>query len=113
MERRSSLTQHLTFLNEFTDPYENNTSCDIIYFDFAKAFDSVFYNKFIIVFQNFKINSLIYLPSKIQKTPVKKSVSSHGPVISGAFQGSVLGSFFFEDFIRRIVAVDDANYLCR
>ena len=61
VKQRFSLTQHLTFFNELTAYYESNnvTPCDIIYREFAKAFDFVPHNKLITVLKNLKINSSI------------------------------------------------------
>ena len=101
VKRRSSLTQHLTFLNELTAHYESNIPCDIIYLDFAKAFDSVPHNKLILVLQQLKINSFIlkwiedYLLGRIQQTCVERSLSTPGQVTSEVPQGFFLGSSLF------------------
>ena len=101
VKRRSSLTQHLTFLNELTAHYKSNILCDIIYVDFAKAFDSVPHNKLILVLQQLKINSFIlkwiedYLLGRIQQTCVEGSLSTPSQVTSGVLQGAVLGLLLF------------------
>ena len=41
LPRNSCLTNLLTFLDKLTEAIEENTALDIVYLDFAKAFDSV------------------------------------------------------------------------
>ena len=51
VKQNSSLTQHLTFFNEFTAHYENVSPYDIIHFDLVKVFGSVSHKNLIIVLQ--------------------------------------------------------------
>ena len=88
VKRRFSLTQHLTFLNELTAHYKSNTRCDIMYFNFAKYFDSFPHSKLIIVLQKLKIDSSIlkwikdYLSGRIQQT-FERSLPTPSHVTSG------------------------------
>ena len=56
MKHESSLSEHLTFLNELTAQYKSGTLFGII----AKAFDFVPHNKLIIVLKKIQ-NSQLYL----------------------------------------------------
>jgi hypothetical protein len=47
LRRRSTGTQLLDCLNDWTLNLENKLSSDVVYIDFAKAFDSVVHSKLI------------------------------------------------------------------
>ena len=104
VKQRSSLTQHLTFFIDLTVHYESNTPCDIIYLDFATAFDSVSHNKLNTLFKNIKISSSIlswiedFSSGRTQQTCEERILSTPSKVTSGIPKGFQFWSNSFFDF---------------
>ena len=86
------------FTNDLALALNNKSRMDIIYFDFAKAFDSVSHDLILHKLKNqFKIDGLMlkfiksYLEGRTQQVVVGGYTSSALPVKSGVLQGHILG----------------------
>ena len=101
MSRRSTCSQLLATLNDWTLAVNNHAKVDAVYIDFAKAFDSISHVKLLTKIHAYGIDTNLlnwisnYLSERTQSVYIGNTFAKFLPVLSEVPQGSVLGPLLF------------------
>ena len=105
---RSVQTNLIDFLNKTTKWLDEGRSFDVVYLDFAKAFDKVCHRRLMMKLEKYGILGKVlrwlgdWLGGRRQRVKVEGEYSEWEDVISSVLQGSVLGGLLFIIFIDDI-----------
>ena len=112
---RSCLTNLLTALDNWTKEMDQGNSVDVIYLDFAKAFDSVPHKRLLKKLEGYGIRGKLlawikdFLQHRQQRVIYNDEVSEWTQVLSGVPQGSVLGPTLFILYVMDIPEVINSS----
>ena len=105
---RSPQTNLIEYLNTTTKWLDEGKSFDVLYLDFAKAFDVVSHGRLVLKLRMFGIEGRLlkwledWLAGRKQRVRVEGKYSDWEDVLSSVVQGSVLGGTLFDIFIDDI-----------
>ena len=112
---RSCLTNLLTTLEHWTREMDRGKDVDVIYLDFAKAFDSVPHKRLLKKIEGYGISGQVlkwirdFLHDRKQRVVYNDLASDWTEVWSGVPQGSVLGPTLFLIYVMDIPEEIDSN----
>ncbi|EFP04241.1 hypothetical protein CRE_26624 [Caenorhabditis remanei] len=117
--RRSTVSCMLTALNDWTDNIDRGNQVDIVYLDYAKAFDRVQHDLLLAKLVEVRLNpSLIrwidsFLSERYFEVKVGKSYSAKRKALCGVPQGSVLSPILFGIFVNDVPKTLPPGVKCR
>ena len=115
----STVTQLLDCQNDWVKAQNDGDSVDIIYLDYAKAFDSVVHNKLLIKLAAYGIRDTLlswierFLSGRTHYVSINIASSELLNVLSGVPQGTVLGPILFLIYVNDMPQAVDKEVIIK
>ena len=111
VKRRSTCTNLLESLSDWTLCIQSRHQVAIVYVDFSKAFDVVSHNKLTLRLHSYGVCGAVllwiknFLSNRTQQTRVDATLSDVVSLISGFVQGSGIGPVLFLTYINELASI--------
>jgi len=111
VRRRSTCTNLLESLDDWTLCIQTRQQVSVVYIDFSKAFDVVSHNKLIARLYSYGVRGSVllwiknFLSNRTQQTRVEVSLSDVVSLLSGVVQGSGIGPVLFLTYINELANI--------
>ena len=115
LKGKSTTSQLLQVLHEIGESLDKRIQTDILYLDFAKAFDKVDHQLLIKKLRRVRVGRNLlawfenYLTDRHQQVTVPGKTSQSIPVLSGVPQGSILGPLLFLVYVNDIPQITTSS----
>lgn len=115
VKQRSTCTNLLESLNDWTLSVQTKQQITVVYIDFSKAFDVVSHNKLFARLYSYGIRGTVllwiknFLSGRTHQTKVGSAMSDIAQLLSGVVQGSGVGPCMFLIYINELI-VELAKY---
>ena len=119
LTRRSTTSNLLDSLNDWTLAINNKQSLTVAYVDYSKAFDVVCHSKLLSKLQHYGITDDLlrwigsFVSGRTQRTKIGSAISDQVSLSSGVVQGSCIGPLLFILYINDVVGVIGKDCQCK